>query len=68
MVDRAGLKVADALADFIESRALPGTGIDASAFWAGTAAIFANFTPENRTLLAHRDALQEKIDALRRKP
>ncbi|WP_407073282.1 malate synthase G [Sphingomonas sp. LaA6.9] len=63
MVDRAGLKVAEVLANFIESRALPGTGIETDAFWAGTAAIFANFAPENRTLLAQRDALQEKIDA-----
>ncbi|RJF85389.1 malate synthase G [Sphingomonas cavernae] len=63
MVDRAGLKVAEALADFIESRALPGTGVNADAFWAGAAAIFANFAPENRALLAHRDMLQEKIDA-----
>ncbi|WP_151953735.1 malate synthase G [Sphingomonas sp. EC-HK361] len=63
MTTRAGLRVADELATFIETRALPGTGIDADAFWAGTAAIFARFAPENRDLLATRDALQAKIDA-----
>ncbi len=61
-IDKAGLKVADALAAFIEQRALPGTGIDAGAFWAGAAAIFARLAPENARLLAKRDALQAAID------
>jgi malate synthase len=61
-VDRAGLKVAEALARFVESRVLPGLAIDAAGFWAGAAAIFARFAPENRALLATRDALQARID------
>ncbi len=60
--DRAGLKVAAALAAFVEERALPGTGIDAATFWQGAADIFATFAPENARLLAVRDALQAKID------
>jgi len=60
--DRAGLSVAAELADFIESRALPGTGIAAEAFWRGVADIFARFAPENRTLLARRDDIQALID------
>ncbi len=63
MVDRAGLKIADELVRFIEDRALPGTGIAPNAFWAGAADIFARFVPENRELLARRDALQAQIDA-----
>lgn len=63
MTDRAGLKVAATLADFIEQRALPGTGIDADAFWAGTADILARFTPDNAALLRTRDDLQTQIDA-----
>ena len=63
MVTRAGLSVARELADFIEDAALPGTGLEADAFWAGTAAIFARFAPRNRALLATRDAIQAKIDA-----
>ncbi|WIA53990.1 malate synthase G [Sphingobium sp. WTD-1] len=63
MTDRAGLKVAATLADFIEQRALPGTGIDAGAFWAGTADILARFTPDNAALLRTRDDLQTQIDA-----
>lgn len=62
-VDRAGLKVAESLALFIEQRALPGTGIEAGAFWTGTADVFARFAPRNRALLAKRDDLQAQIDA-----
>ncbi len=61
-IERAGLKVAPALAQFIEAEALPGTGIDAAAFWRGVAAIYARFAPENRALLATRDRLQAQID------
>ena len=63
MIDKAGLAVAAPLVRFIEDRVLPGTGIAAGTFWAGTAALFARFAPENAALLAHRDALQASIDA-----
>jgi malate synthase len=62
-VTRAGLSVASVLADFIETKALPGTGIDVGAFWTGAAAIFAEYSPENRALLARRDEIQAKLDA-----
>jgi malate synthase len=61
-VDRAGLKVADILARFVETRVLPELAIEAEAFWSGAAKIFARFAPENRALLAKRDALQAQID------
>ncbi len=61
-VNRAGLQVATELASFIETQALPGTGIAPETFWDGAAAIFARFTPRNRDLLARRDALQAAID------
>ena len=60
---RAGLTVASVLADFIEQRALIGTGIDAELFWQGLAAIFTAMTPRNRALLARRDEFQAAIDA-----
>ena len=63
MIDRAGLQVAEALAAFVESLALPGTGIAPDAFWAGAAAIFARFAPENARLLDVRATLQAQIDA-----
>ena len=63
MIEKAGLQIATELADFIETQALPGTGIDPHVFWAGTARIFAAFTPDNRALLGVRDTLQDQIDA-----
>ncbi len=63
MVERAGLQVAAELAAFLEGDALPSSGIAADSFWEGTAAIFARFAPENRALLAKRDALQAQLDA-----
>jgi len=65
-VEREGLQVAAALARFLEERALPGSGVERDAFWRGVAAIFERFAPENRALLAVRDALQAKIDAWHR--
>ncbi|WCT74802.1 malate synthase G [Sphingomonas naphthae] len=62
-IDKHGLKVAPVLVRFIEEQALPGTGLTADAFWAGTADIFARFAPDNAALLAVRDDLQAKIDA-----
>ena len=62
-IDKAGLQVAVALARFVEEDALPGTGIEPETFWRGMADIYARFVPENRTLLAVRNALQAKIDA-----
>jgi malate synthase len=60
--DRAGLAVDVGLCAFIEDEALPGTGIGAGAFWQGLAEILAELVPENRALLARRDALQEQLD------
>ncbi len=63
MVDRHGLRIAEPLARFLEEEALPGTGLEADAFWRGVAGIFERLTPENRRLLAVRDDLQAQIDA-----
>ncbi|WP_157217322.1 malate synthase G [Flavisphingomonas formosensis] len=63
MISKAGLKVADILAAFVEERALPGTSIEPAAFWAGFAGILARFAPENAALLVTRDRLQAKIDS-----
>ena len=63
MIDRAGLQVAASLAAFIEDQALPGTGIEPEAFWAGAADIFARFAPDNVALLRKRDTMQAQIDS-----
>jgi len=56
------LHVAPVLAQFIEQEALPGTGISASAFWAGFDALVHDLAPENRRLLEERDRLQAQLD------
>jgi malate synthase len=58
-----GLNVATVLHDFINTEALPGTGLDQAAFWAGFGALLAEFAPRNAALLAKRDELQARIDA-----
>ena len=65
-LDRSGLKVDTVLAEFVEKRALPGTGIDPGKFWRGFARMVADFMPRNRRLLAFRDELQGKLDAWHR--
>jgi len=62
-VERAGLDVAEELAVFIDSEALPGTGVEAGAFWSGLSDLVADLQPKNAELLAVRETLQAKIDA-----
>jgi len=62
-IDKAGLQVDQSLARFLEDRVLPGTGLEAAAFWPGAADLFARLAPRNRALLAERDRLQAAIDA-----
>ncbi|MGB7409987.1 MAG: malate synthase G [Sphingopyxis granuli] len=62
-LDRHGLSVDSRLVDFLETRALPGTGLDPDRFWADFAALLGRFAPENAALLARREDLQAKIDA-----
>ncbi len=62
-IDKAGLKIAEPLVTFIETRVLPGTGLDAAEFWQGMADIYQRFAPENAALLDVRDDLQARIDA-----
>jgi len=56
------LSVAEELYAFIVAEALPGSGVDADRFWAGTDSIIHDLAPRNAALLAKRDALQQQID------
>ncbi|MEQ1736388.1 MAG: malate synthase G, partial [Rhodoglobus sp.] len=58
----AGLEVDAALYDFIVNEALPGTGVDAEAFWRGAAELIDELSPRNRALLDVRDDMQRRID------
>ena len=61
-VNRAGIEVDPALADFIETEILNALEKDADAFWQGFASLLGNFAPRNRRLLQTREELQAKID------
>ena len=62
-VGKAGLQVAAELVDFIETRALPGTGISAEAFWEGLSSTVAEFHPRIQATLDIRADFQSQIDA-----
>ncbi len=62
-VELGRLKVDAALEKFVRDEALPGTGIEPTAFWRGMESILAMFMPRNSALLAKRDHLQAEIDA-----
>ena len=61
-VSREGLSVAHQLAAFIETDALPGTGITPTQFWAGLARLVAELGPKNRELLQKREDIQTQLD------
>ena len=69
MTDRieiAGLRIAPELHAFVAGEAIPGTGVDADAFWNGFSELVHDLAPKNRALLKKRDDIQEKIDAWHR--
>jgi malate synthase len=56
------LQVSEVLHRFVRDEALPGSGIDESAFWCGVEAILSTFAPRNRELLERREELQRQLD------
>ena len=65
MTDRVSvgnLRVAQALYDFVNTEALPGTDIDPDSFWAGVDKVVTDLQPQNQDLLERRDQLQAQID------
>ena len=65
MTDRTqvhSLQIATVLKNFVDQEALPGTGVDADAFWKGLDALINELAPENKALLAERDRIQAKMD------
>jgi malate synthase len=61
-VEKFGLKIAPEIAQFVETRALPGTGLEADDLWKAFAEIVADLTPRNRALLDTREKMQGQID------
>ncbi|WP_281858012.1 malate synthase G [Litoreibacter halocynthiae] len=61
--DKHGLQVDSLLADFVETKALPGTGIAVDDFWKGFSDLAHELGPKNAALLDKRESLQTQIDA-----
>ncbi|MGB0967320.1 MAG: malate synthase G, partial [Halocynthiibacter sp.] len=62
-IEKSGLKVDSQVVEFIETQALPGTGVTADDFWAGMSDLINGFGDENRALLTKRAEIQGQIDA-----
>ena len=56
------LSIDPVLHRFVEEEALPGSGVDADAFWSGLDAIVHDLGPRRVALLAERDRLQSVLD------
>ncbi|MGD8430735.1 MAG: malate synthase G [Ectothiorhodospiraceae bacterium] len=61
-VQVGGLQVGRELHQLINESVLPGTGVDAGAFWDALERIVDDLGPRNRELLATRDEFQKRID------
>ncbi|MGR3271292.1 malate synthase G [Thalassococcus profundi] len=61
-ITRFDLQIDTILHDFIETSALPGTGVESDAFWKGLSDLLHDFGPKNAALLQNRADLQAKID------
>ncbi len=61
-VIRSGLAVDERLASFVETDALPGTGVQPDAFWSRLAGAQATIGARIRDALAKRERLQAAID------
>ncbi len=57
-----GLQIANVIKELVENEIAPGSGIKTADFWRELEQIVNDLTPENRALLAKRDALQTSID------
>lgn len=66
-VSAHGLSIDKRLYEFIVNEAIPGTEVEADAFFAGFSKIVHELALKNRSLLAKRDDLQAQIDAWYRK-
>jgi len=65
-VNHSGLQIDSELADFVAKEAVQGTQQTVEEFWAAFAKVLAEFKPQNKALLAKREALQSQIDAWHR--
>ncbi|MEM9726438.1 MAG: malate synthase G [Pseudomonadota bacterium] len=62
-VATGALQVAEPLYYFIQTEALPDSGVSSEAFWGGLEALLAHATPRNHALLETRARMKAQIDA-----
>ena len=62
-VNEFGLKISPILYNFINEKAIPGTGVKPTDFWHGLAELIKEFSPVNQKLIERRKTLQDAIDA-----
>jgi malate synthase len=65
-VEVSGLRVERVLFDFVNTEALPDSGLSAHKFWEGLSEIVQALGPRHRELLAERDRMQASIDVWHR--
>ncbi|MEH7748326.1 malate synthase G [Neobacillus drentensis] len=61
-VQKGKIQVALELYEFINSEALPGSGVDENQFWFGFEELIGDLSPKNKELLAVRDDIQNKLN------
>ncbi|MGI9234432.1 MAG: malate synthase G [Woeseiaceae bacterium] len=57
------LSISPVFFEFVEQELLPAIDLEPDVFWGGLESLVTKLTPVNRSLLAVRDELQQKIDA-----
>ena len=62
IIDKNGLKISKTLFEFINSEAIPGTGIDPEVFWNKFSKFVHELAPINKELIEKREIIQKKID------
>lgn len=61
-IQQGGLQIDSTLYELVNQQIIPGTDINADDFWRSFEQILEELAPKNRSLLAKRDDLQQKID------
>lgn len=61
-IHKNGLQVDARMVDFIENRALPGSGVPVQSFWGALSELIHELGPKNRALLEKRASIQKAID------
>ena len=60
IIDKNGLKISKTLFEFINSEAIPGTGIDPEVFWNKFSKFVHELAPINKELIEKREIIQKK--------